>query len=249
MNIFITGGTTGIGLALAKLYLNEGHNVGICGRNKNKIEDNIFTQYPKLKFYPVDVCYEEELDHAIKDFAQGSLDILIANAGVSPDNASNNPDFLSMKKVIDINLYGVINSFKSATEIMIPQNSGHIVAIASVAGLVGLTGSAAYCCSKASVINLCESLAIDLKDFGIDCTTIAPGFIDTPLTRKNKFPMPLLMSVDKGAELIKRAISKRKVIYIFPWPIKIGITLLKIIPRFLYVKLMRLKCFKVHNNC
>lgn len=248
MNIFITGGTTGIGLALAKLYLEEGHRVGICARNLEKFPAEIRNKYKLLKCYEVDVVNREELRTAIMDFSQGDLDIIIANAGRSVGAKSKTPQFSVANTIIDINVKGVLNTFEIALELMLPKKKGHLVATASVAGFVGLPGAGAYSASKAAVLKLCESYSIDLKRSGISVTAIAPGFIDTPLTQQNNHKMPFLMSAEQAAKRIKRAIEKKKPLYIFPFRMKLVMTILDKMPRSLYRALMSLKMFNYSSD-
>ncbi len=241
MNIFITGGTTGIGLALAKLYLEEGHRVGICARNLSKFPVEIRNKYKQLSCYEVDVTKREDLFNAIRDFAPTDLDIVIANAGRSVGVKTKTPQFSVACDIIDINVKGVLNTFDIALEIMLPKKKGHLVATASVAGFMGLPGAGAYSASKAAVLKLCESYSIDLKRHGIAVSAIAPGFVDTPLTRQNNHKMPFIMTAEKAARLIKRAIEKKKVLYVFPLRMKIVVTLLDKMPRCLYRFLMGMK--------
>lgn len=248
MNIFITGGTTGIGLAVAILYLEEGHRVGVCARNIDKFPAEIKNKYKLLKCYSVDVVNRDELRAAIIDFANGELDIVFANAGRSVGKKSRTPQFSVASEIMDINIKGVLNTFEVALEIMIPKKKGHLVATASVSGFMGLPGAGAYSASKAAVLKLCESYAIDLKRDGIDVTAIAPGFIDTPLTQKNNHKMPFLMSAEKAARLIKRAIEKKKVLYIFPLRMKILVTILDKMPRSWYRRIMGFKMFNYSSE-
>lgn len=248
MNIFITGGTTGIGLALAKLYLEEGHRVGICARNMSKFPTEIRNKYKLLACYEVDVTKREELHNAIRDFAPTELDIVIANAGRSVGVKSKTPQFSVANEVIDINVKGVLNTFDIALEIMMPRKKGHLVATASVAGFIGLPGAGAYSASKAAVLKLCESYSLDLRRFGINVTAIAPGFVDTPLTQKNNHKMPFMMSSEKAAKLIKRAIEKKKVLYVFPFRMKIAVAILEKMPRSWYRMLMNIKMFNYSSE-
>lgn len=243
MNVFITGGTTGIGFQLAKLYLEEGHRVGICGRNLSKFPSEIKNKYKQLYCYEVDVTNRDELHKAVTDFAGTDLDIMIANAGRSVGSKTKIPKYNISCEVFDINVKGVLNAFDIALESMLPRKKGHLVATASVAGFVGLPGAAAYSASKAAVLKLCESYAIDLKREGISVTAIAPGFVDTPLTRKNNHKMPFLMGADKASELIKRAIEKKKALYVFPFQMRLVMTILDKMPRSWYRALMGLKMF------
>lgn len=243
MNIFITGGTTGIGLALAKLYLEEGHRVGICARNLSRFPTEIRNKYKLLECFEVDVTKREDLFRVINEFAPKELDLIYANAGRSVGAKSKTPQFSVANEVIDINVKGVLNTFDVALEIMLPRKKGHLVATASVAGFMGLPGAGAYSASKAAVLKLCESYSLDLRRHGIYVSAIAPGFVDTPLTKQNNHKMPFLMSAEKAAVLIKRAVEKKKVLYIFPFRMKIVVTLLDKMPRSLYRMIMNLKMF------
>lgn len=250
VNIFITGGTTGIGLELAIAYLKDGHRVGICARDLTKFPEEIKKKFKLLKTYQLDVTDRESLKQAVRDFAgpEEILDIMIANAGRSVGNKTKLPDFKAARDIVSINIVGVLNAFDVACELMIPKNQGHLVATSSVAGMVGLPGAAAYSASKAYVTTLCESFALDLEKFGINVTAIMPGFVDTPLTKKNNHKMPFMMGADRAAILIKKAIEEKKAVFIFPLPMKIVMTLFKIMPRRLYRKLMKLKIFNYSKN-
>ena len=247
--IFITGGTTGLGWALAQHYVQAGYAVAICGRDTTKLPANFKLDYPSIIFYQADVTDKLSLQTAVHDFIKqhnGRLDIMLANAGRSTGSKQQMPDFNTLQNIIDINLNGVVNAFAIATELFLKQSGnikGHLVAIGSVAGLVGLPGAAAYSCSKAAVLTLCESLAIDFPKYGIDVTAIAPGFIDTPLTQQNDHKMPFIISADKAAGLIKTAIDQRKPLYIFPFRMRLFITFAALLPRSWYRALMRLKIF------
>ncbi len=239
--VFITGGTTGIGFELAKVYAIEGNDVGVCGRDITKLPVDYQKSYPTLKAYSVDVTKREDLIKAVDDFAPQGVDLIIANAGIGVGIKKRIPDFAAQRQVFDINVGGVINAFEAVYEKMINKNSGHLVAIASVAGFVGLPGNGAYSGSKAAVIKLCESMQLDTKGSGLNVTCICPGFVDTPLTQKNDHPMPFLMSSEKGARLIKSAIDNKEKLFLFPWQMKFVITILDKLPRSVYRFLMSFK--------
>lgn len=233
MKVFITGGTSGIGLELAKLYLNEGATVGVCGRDLSKIPKEIEIQ-KNIRLYELDIKNRDSVDDAITDFAKDGIDLLITSAGRSVGKKTPKPDFEASIDVFNTNVLGTLYSFEAALKIMFEQKKGHLVAISSVAGMVGLPGASSYSASKAAVTKLCESYAVDLKKFGISITNVCPGFIDTPLTKKNRHAMPWLMDAKEAAICIKKAIEKKKVLYVFPWQMKVVITLLDKMPRFLY---------------
>ena len=244
--IFITGGSSGIGLALAKLYAENDYCVGICGRNINRLPENILTDHSNIEFYPIDVTNKSQLEKSMQTFVAKNgqhLNIVIANAGRSSGSKKHLPKFDIVEDIIKTNINGVINTFAVATDIFMQQGFGHLVAIASVAGFLGLPGSAPYSASKAAILIYCESLAIDLSRYSIKVTAIAPGFIDTPLTQQNDHAMPFLMPATKAAKLIKKAIDKGKVRYIFPLRMKFIVIILAILPRNWYRGLIKLSSY------
>ena len=216
--------------------------MGICGRDLSKIPKDV-RELSSIESYQCDVTDRKELHRVIKNFSQGKLHIAIANAGISMGKKSRKPDFEASQRIFQTNVFGVLHTFEVALELMILQKQGQLVATSSVAAMVGLPGAGAYSASKAAVLKLCESYAIDLRDQGISVTCICPGFIKTPLTDKNNHSMPFLLSAEEGARRIKRAIDQKKALYIFPWPMKIVMTVLERMPRYLYRLLMRLPFF------
>jgi short-subunit dehydrogenase len=248
MKIFITGGTTGIGWSLAEYYLKKGFIVGICGRNLNKLPQDYVKYGERLKCYKADVRDREKLSSVIHEFAKGHLDILVANAGISQGEKTSDPNFVASRNILQTNIDGFLNTFEIGFNLMKPKGKGQLVAIASVAGMLGLPGAGAYCGSKAAVLKMCESFNIDFLKFGINVTTIAPGFIDTPLTKKNKHPMPFLMSSEKASIKIAKAIEKKKAIFIFPFQMKCLVFILERMPRIIYRFIMSLKNFAYPNH-
>jgi short-subunit dehydrogenase len=233
--VYITGGTTGIGLELAKLYLSQGWKVGVCGRDKSKFDENFISGRDNITFYQVDVSHREELQASIAAFSKSiGLDLLIANAGIGYKFKTKVPDFEYSYKMVHINLLGVMYAFEAALAVMIPRGKGQLVAISSIAGYNGLPGVSAYSATKAAVLKYCESLHLDLRKFNINVTTICPGFVETPLTSTNRHSMPFIMKAPKAAVLISKAIERKKMIYAFPFLFSSFVRLLSIIPRTWY---------------
>jgi short-subunit dehydrogenase len=251
MNIFITGGTSGMGAELAKLYLAEGHRVGVCGRDPQKFEvalKEIFhsldpLQRSNLSFYPADVTQRSELESSLGQFLKGErLGLFVANAGIPTGAKSRNPDFVKAKKMIEINVLGVLNSLDLAFQLM-HKTGGQIAVVASVAGMNGLPGVGPYSGGKAAVIKMCESYGLDWKSFGLTVTCLCPGFVDTPFTKINNHSMPFLMSAPRAASLMKKAIQKKKKFYVFPLRMYLVCFILSVIPRYFYRWIMSLKIF------
>jgi len=244
MNVFITGGTGGIGAALARHYLAHGHRVGVCGGS----EEDFLRAFPEkpesLEFYTLDVTSREECKSVIKTFAEGQLDVLIAAAGVNDGSpVKGRPlDFDRSNLILDVNLRGVLNSIEGALPHMQKNQSGAVALLSSAAGLNGYGQTPAYCSSKAAVNMLCESLSLRYADQNISFSAIMPGYIDTPLARATHpdlDKMPFLMKSDKAAELIVRAIEKKKMHYIFPWQISLISRILRSMPRPLFRTLFK----------
>jgi short-subunit dehydrogenase len=241
-SVFITGGTTGMGMELAKHYLSQGWKVGVCGRDRLKFEENFSLHRDNVDFYQVDVANREELQKAILSFSKTiGLDLLIANAGIGYKSKTRVPDFEYSYKMVHVNFLGVMYAFETALSIMVPRGKGHLVAISSIAGYNGLPGVSAYSATKAAVLKYCESLNLDMKQFNIDVTAICPGFVDTPLTQGNHHPMPFLMNAPKAAQLIARAIQKKKMVYAFPFFFSTLVRFLSMLPRTCYRRLMNIK--------
>ncbi|MFZ4714710.1 MAG: SDR family NAD(P)-dependent oxidoreductase [Bacteriovoracaceae bacterium] len=251
MNIFITGGASGMGAELAKIYLLQGCRVGICGRDSGKyitaLTEVFHSLDPKmlsrLEFFVADISNRTELELAVKSFLNGQkLDIFIANAGIPTGKKSSMPDFDKARDLININVLGTLNSFDVAFQEM-KNSGGQIVAVASVAGMNGLPGVAPYSGSKAAVIKMCESYALDWKRFGITVSCLCPGFVDTAFTKINNHSMPFLMSAARAGQLMKSAIDGKKKFYVFPLRMYLICFILSVIPRYFYRMIMSLKIF------
>jgi short-subunit dehydrogenase len=238
--IFLTGASSGIGEALAVALAKKGSVIGLAARRGELLEKTA-KECEKAgggaRVFALDVTDENAVQLAVDEFIHefGHVDVLIANAGIGGNNAETrdlNP--LAVKKVIDINLLGAVNAVHAVLPSMKRRNSGHIVAISSLAGFRGLPKSAAYSASKAGMTAFFESVRLDVKHLGIDVTIIQPGFIKTPLTAGRTNKMPFLMDLDDAVPLFIRAIEKRKKFAAFPWQLATIVRAGKIMPAWLY---------------
>ena len=167
--------------------------------------------------------------------AQGLPDVVIANAGISVGvDTAIEADLDVIRATLETTLLGVAATFQPFVEPMRTRRSGRLVGIASVAGIRGLPGHAAYSLSKAGVISYCESLRLECKPFGVRVVTIAPGYIDTPLTQGNSYSMPFLMPADKFARQALDAIAAGVSFRVIPWQMGMVARLLRILPDWLY---------------
>ncbi len=241
MNIFITGASSGIGQALARecasRFAGIRVNIGLVARRHSELQflaDELQQQYQtNCVNYTLDVRDSKALQIAAEDFIArfGAPDIVIANAGVSRGTLTQeNEDIAAFQAVFDINVMGMVHTFNPFIAAMQTTKKGQLVGVASVAGIRGLPGAGAYGASKAAVISYLESLRVEMQIYGINVTTIAPGYIRTPMTDVNKYKMPFLMDVDVFAEKFMGAVvAKRRFIFI-PWQMGVLARLMRFIP-------------------
>lgn len=235
----ITGGSSGIGLALAEQYVQRGYQVGILGRDKTKWEQSPLSNHHKTSFYSASVEERVQVNSAMQAFAKkfGPIDILIVNAGIGNSHKTSKPDFDTSDKILRVNILGSLYTIEAGFELMYPQKSGQIAIISSVAGYIGLAGNAAYCASKSALHRMAESYAIDFANFGIHVMCVSPGFVDTPLTQKNSHKMPFLTSPQLAAERIIRGLDARKSWIGFPWQLYGLMSFLSLLPSAFYIGL------------
>lgn len=187
--------------------------------------------------YAGDVRDAEALARAATDFTGrfGPPDVVVANAGVSRGTLTEHPeDAAAFREVMDINVLGMVHTFTPFVAAMRAARRGAFAGIASVAGFRGLPGAGAYSASKAAAIAYLESLRLELAGSGVAVVTICPGYIATPMTAGNPYPMPFLMKAERAAPLIARAIARRRRFYVLPWPMALVGCLLRALPRPLF---------------
>ena len=169
----------------------------------------------------------------------GLPDVVIANAGISVGiDTAERGDLDVMRATYETNNLGLAATFHPFVRAMCARRSGTLVGIGSVAGIRGLPGHGAYSSSKAAVIAYCESLRGELRPFGVKVVTISPGYIDTPLTRGNRYSMPFLMRADAFAERAYRAIAAGVRYRVIPWQMGVVAKLMRALPNALYDRLL-----------
>jgi NAD(P)-dependent dehydrogenase (short-subunit alcohol dehydrogenase family) len=187
--------------------------------------------------YVGDVRDAATLARSAEDFIArfGPTDTVIANAGVSRGTLTeHSEDAATFREIMDINVLGMVHTFAPFIASMRATGRGTLAGIASVAGFRGLPGASAYSASKAAAITYLESLRLELAESGIAVVTICPGYIATPMTAGNPYPMPFLMKAERAAPLIARAIARRRRFYVLPWQMAVVGRVLKVLPRPLY---------------
>ena len=242
--VFITGASSGIGQALAWRYHQAGWRLALAARRTGEMDEWARAQgVPSGRYvvYGADVSDPDSIVAAGRACLdrQGVPDAVIANAGISigVDTAARE-DIDVIARTFATNNVGLAATFHPFVEAMARRGSGALVGIASVAGIRGLPGHGAYCASKAGVISYCESLRGELRASGVKVVTICPGYIDTPLTRQNRYGMPFLMKPEDFAERAFRAIAAGASYRVIPWQMGVAARLLRLLPNWLFDRLL-----------
>jgi len=240
LKVFITGASSGIGRALAAEYARRGAVLGLVARRADALAD--FRQaYPdrSVSTYAADVRDANALADAARAFVaeHGLPDVVIANAGVSRGVLTGDGDLDTFRDVMDTNYFGMVATFEPFANALRDARRGTLVGIASVAGVRGLPGSGAYSASKAAALAYLESLRVEMRPAGVRVVTIAPGYIRTPMTARNPYPMPFLMDADRFAAKSADAIAQGRAFAVFPWQMRVAAALLRMLPRWLYDRL------------
>lgn len=241
---FITGASSGFGAALAPRFARQGDTVVLTARREaelSAVADGIRAQGGDALVFPLDVANGAAVAAVVDEVRRqrGPVTRLIANAGISDPNRADRWSTSRLQKTLSVNVLGVSHCIEQVLPEMIARRSGQLVAIASLAGLRGLPGSAGYSASKAAVIAMMESLRIELQNHAVTVTTILPGFVRTPMTDRNQFPMPFLMDLEPAAEKMYRAIMGEKKEYAFPWQLATLVRGARFLPNAIYDRALR----------
>jgi NAD(P)-dependent dehydrogenase (short-subunit alcohol dehydrogenase family) len=240
---FITGASSGIGQALAAHYARAGWRLALVARRTVETQDWLGAQglgADRARVYSADVRDLDAITGVGRECLdrQGLPDVVIASAGVSIGVDTALPgDLAVMRRVLETNLLGTAATFQPFIAPMCERRSGALVGISSVAAIRGLAGHGAYCASKAGVVSYCESLRLECRPFGVRVVTIGPGYIDTPLTQRNRYAMPFLMAPDDFAARAARCIAVGRSYQVIPWQMGVVAKLMRALPNPLYDRL------------
>jgi short-subunit dehydrogenase len=243
--VFITGASSGIGQALAARYAAAGWRLALVARRDHELRAWAAAAHGlspgRWQAYHADVSVTDSIVAAANACmeSQGVPDVVVASAGISVGiDTAQRADLDVMARTFATNNTGLAATFHPFVNPMKARGNGTLVGIASVAAIRGLPGQGAYCASKAGVVNYCESLRAELRPSGIRVVTLLPGFVDTPMTRGNPYPMPFLISAEDFAERALRAIELRKSYCVIPWQMAITAKLLRIVPDALFDRVL-----------
>ena len=238
--VVITGASSGIGAALARRYAATGATLGLISRRREALERVAASLPAPCETYPLDVRDTAAVAAAARAFIarHGCPDVVIANAGVSVGTlASQAEDIAVFQELLDINVMGAVKTLQPFIACMRARGGGALVGIASVAAYRGLPGAAAYSASKTALVSALESLRVELHGSGVKVITICPGYIATPMTESNPYPMPFLMSADDAARRISSLIARGREFAVIPWQMAIVARVLRWLPNWLYDRL------------
>ena len=239
--VVVTGGTDGIGKALVDALLREGARVATCGRNHDKLY-RLQSEYPSAFLHTMlaDVSSENDCRRLMESTVRvfGGIDILVNNAGMSMRALLRETSLDTIRTIMEINFWGSVYCTRHALDAIIARK-GTIVGVSSIAGYRGLPTSLAYGPTKAALINLAQTLYLDLQPQGLGVSVVNPGFVETPLTSQNEFTMPALLTPAEAAQEIVAGWEAGRFEIHFPKRFTLWLKLLSHLGDALYFKAVR----------
>jgi len=237
--IWITGASSGIGKALAEKFASEGWKVAASARRKEILDE--MSSHENIFSYPLDVTNQDQIkisfEKIIEDFK--GLDLCVFSSGTYDPKLEQEINVKQNKFVMETNFFGVLYCINAVENYFKNKKNGHISIVSSVAAYRGLPNSSGYGPSKAALTNLTESLYFDFKKHNVRISLISPGFIKTPLTDKNEFPMPFIKSPEFAAKKMFNGLTKSKAFEIhFPKALTILLKIFRILPYKIYLFLI-----------
>jgi len=238
--IWITGASSGIGKALAIRFANEGWKVAASARRENLLKE-LSDKYPNIHSFPLDVTDSDKCKSVFKDILDKfeNIEICVFGTGIHDPKSEKKFNLEKIRKIMDVNFFGTMNSINSIYDYYKERKNGQISIISSVAGYRGLPAAGAYCASKSALTSFAESLYFEMKRNNVRISLISPGFIKTPMTDQNDFPMPMIKTAEFAAEQIYIGLIKKKGFEIhFPKTFTYFLKFLRILPNSIYFKLI-----------
>ena len=238
--VWITGAGKGIGRALAKRMANDGWAVAASARTEQDLK-SLQSECPKgsINCFLLDVTDPVATSSVVARIVNevGTINLVVLNAGNHIPMTVKNFSSKTVRTLIDTNLMGAVYGLEQIIPMFSDRKHGHIAVVASLAGYRGLPTSSAYGASKAALINMCESLKPELDLVGVKLTLINPGFVETPLTDKNEFPMPFLIPVEEAVDAIIEGLKTSAFEISFPLRFALLMKVLRVLPHRIYFAL------------
>ena len=238
--VWVVGASSGIGYELARLLDGLVETVAVSARSKENLAELARVGGSSVS-YTLDISDAAAVADCVKQIeaAHGSIDLAVLNAATWSQMDAAEFDLDAVRRGIDVNYMGVVNALHAVLPPMLARGRGHIAITASMAGYRGLPQSIAYGPTKAALINLAETLKTELAPKGILVSLVNPGFVDTPMTRNNPFPMPQIISAPKAAENMLAGLQAGKFEIAFPFQFAMTMKFLRIIPNNLFFWIVR----------
>ena len=237
--IWITGASSGIGKALAEKFSSEGYKVAVSARRREILEE--MASKENITSFPLDVTNDQEVQNVFNKIKNefNNIDICIFCSAVYNRKTEKEIDIEQIKKTVDVNFLGTVNCVKAVENYFKTKGNGQISIVSSVASYRGLPNSSGYGPSKAALTNFAESIYFDFKKYNVKIRLISPGFIKTPMTDTNEFPMPFIKPVEFAAEKIYSGLLNSSSFEIhFPKELTLFLKFLRILPYRLYLYLV-----------
>ena len=235
MRTLITGASSGIGLALARELSKRGHALALLARRADLLEE-LARELPNAVAIPCDVTDKASVKEAVRQ--AGEIDWAIANAGVSIPSHAATFNLEDAEQVLRVNVFGMLYLYDAVLPAMLARKSGLFAGVASLAGLRGLPAAGPYSASKAAMQAFLEASRIELAPHGVGVTIVNPGFVISPMTEKNQFRMPFLMTAERAARIIADGLERGKRVIEFPRPTSMMMRLMRSMPGALYDRIM-----------
>ena len=238
--IWITGASTGIGKALALKFAKNDWIVAASARRENLLNE-LNKENSNIHPFPLDVTNKDQCKTVFENILEKfkNIEICVFSTGIHDPKSEKKFNLEKIRKIMEVNYFGVMNSINSIHEYYNTKKSGQISIVSSVAGYRGLPAAGAYCASKSALTSFTESLYFEMKRKNVRVTLISPGFIKTPMTDKNDFPMPMIKSPEFAAEQIYNGLIKKSGFEIhFPKAFTFFMKFLRILPNSIYLKFL-----------
>ncbi|MBI3505372.1 MAG: SDR family NAD(P)-dependent oxidoreductase [Proteobacteria bacterium] len=239
--VWITGASSGIGRALALRLARDGRRVVASARNGAALEALAAEAGPDLSTLQLDTTDEHACEAAVAwiEGEIGPLGLAVLNAGTHVPTPAARFAVAPFRRLVETNLMGTVNALAPVLAGMRARRKGHIAVVASVAGYGGLPTAAAYGATKAALINMCEALKPECDALGVKLQLVDPGFVRTPLTDRNPFPMPFLMELDDAIEAMVAGLGSDRFEIVFPRRFALLLKFLNTLPYPLYFRVVR----------
>lgn len=238
---WVTGAGTGIGRELALQLARKGWVVAASARTAADLDTLVAESPERITAFKLDVTDAEASLAVGKAIAAslGPVDLAIFNAGSYFPTTAAEFSVANFRRTVDVNLMGIVHGMGAVVPQMVARRQGHIAVMGSLTGYFGLPTAASYGATKAAINSMAQAFMPDFERYGVTLSVINPGFVKTPATDKNDFPMPFLMPVEKAAQIIIAGLERKRFEIAFPWQMVWALRLLAALPHGLQFAITR----------